>query len=113
MPERFGNWHTVYLRLNRWAKRGVLERVLGELQHDHVGSLTLETLSLARIHRSKLEGAGCWAAGEFGGVPAFAGRCRGRAGARSRRSARLGGAEGAGARVRGHAGASLGAGPAL
>ena len=34
------------------------------------------------------------------GVAAFAGRCRGRAGARSRRSARLGGAEGAGARVR-------------
>ena len=34
------------------------------------------------------------------GVPAFAGRRRGRAGARSRRSAPLGGAEGAGARVR-------------
>ena len=46
LPERFGNWHTVYVRLNRWAKRGVLERVLGELQRDHVGSLTLETLSL-------------------------------------------------------------------
>ena len=34
------------------------------------------------------------------GVPALAGRCRGRTGARSRRSAPLGGAEGAGARVR-------------
>ena len=34
------------------------------------------------------------------GVPASAGRCRGRAGARSRRSASLGGAEGAVARVR-------------
>ncbi len=34
------------------------------------------------------------------GVPAFAGRRRGRAGAKSRRSAPLGGAEGAGARVR-------------
>ena len=34
------------------------------------------------------------------GVAALAGRCRGRTGARSRRSARLGGAEGAGARVR-------------
>ena len=34
------------------------------------------------------------------GVPAFAGRRRGRAGARSPRSAPLGGAEGAGARVR-------------
>ena len=34
------------------------------------------------------------------GVAALAGRCRGRTGARSRRSAPLGGAEGAGARVR-------------
>ena len=28
LPEQFGNWHTVYVRLNRWAKRGVLEQVL-------------------------------------------------------------------------------------
>ena len=44
-----------------------------------------------------------WDAGlpeSLAGVPAFTGRCRGRAGARSGRSARLGGAEGAVARVR-------------
>ena len=46
LPEQFGNWHTVYVRLNRWAKRGVLERVLSELQHDQVEALTLERLSL-------------------------------------------------------------------
>ncbi|MCY4391974.1 MAG: transposase, partial [Chloroflexi bacterium] len=22
LPERFGNWHTVYVRVNRWARRG-------------------------------------------------------------------------------------------
>ncbi len=50
LPERFGPWHTIYMRLNRWAKAGVLERVLAALldaaggpglgravhgQHDH------------------------------------------------------------------------------
>ena len=23
LPERFGNWHTIYTRMNRWAKNGV------------------------------------------------------------------------------------------
>ena len=27
LPGSFGRWHTVYTRLNRWAKNGVLERV--------------------------------------------------------------------------------------
>ena len=25
LPKQFGNWHTVYTRMNRWAKSGVLE----------------------------------------------------------------------------------------
>lgn len=27
LPKEFGNWHTVYTRLNRWAKNGVLEKI--------------------------------------------------------------------------------------
>src|SRR6266851_4135919 len=27
LPKRFGNWHTIYTRMNRWAKSGVLESV--------------------------------------------------------------------------------------
>ena len=45
LPAHFGNWHTVYVRLNRWAKRGVLERVFGELQRDQMAP-HLEVLSL-------------------------------------------------------------------
>ena len=26
LPKRFGNWHTIYTRMSRWAKSGVLER---------------------------------------------------------------------------------------
>jgi transposase len=27
LPESFGPWHTIFVRLDRWAKNGVLERV--------------------------------------------------------------------------------------
>ena len=29
LPARFGNWHTIYTRLRRWAAAGVLDRVFG------------------------------------------------------------------------------------
>ena len=32
LPKEYGNWHTVYVRLNRWSKNGVLERVFAALQ---------------------------------------------------------------------------------
>ena len=32
LPPRFGNWHTIYMRMNRWAKSGVLDRVFEKLQ---------------------------------------------------------------------------------
>jgi transposase len=33
LPKRFGNWHTIYTRMNRWSKSGVLDRVFETLQH--------------------------------------------------------------------------------
>jgi len=27
LTKRFGNWHTIYTRMNRWAKSGVLQKV--------------------------------------------------------------------------------------
>jgi len=32
LPKHFGNWHTIYTRMNRWAKNGILDRVFSELQ---------------------------------------------------------------------------------
>ncbi len=46
LPERFGPWHTVYMRLNRWAKQGVLERVLAALQAEQPAAQDWEALSL-------------------------------------------------------------------
>ena len=46
LPERFGGWHTVYLRLSRWAKRGVLARVWPALLEERLLDAELDTFSL-------------------------------------------------------------------
>lgn len=46
LPEHFGNWHTIYTRMNRWAKNGVLDRVFSELQRQQVIRVRVEAVSL-------------------------------------------------------------------
>lgn len=46
LPERFGNWHTIYVRLNRWAKSGVLDRVFECLQRERILRVRLEAVKL-------------------------------------------------------------------
>ena len=36
LPQKFGNWHTVYTRMNRWIKNGVLDRIFERLQHERL-----------------------------------------------------------------------------
>ena len=46
LPKRFGNWHTIYTRMNRWAKAGVLDRLFAELQHQQLIRVRIESVSL-------------------------------------------------------------------
>ena len=46
LPKRFGNWHTVYVRMNRWAKSGVLDRVFEKLQLEQIVRIKIEAFSL-------------------------------------------------------------------
>ena len=46
LPKRFGNWHTIYTRMNRWAKSGVLDRVFGRLQESKIVRVKIEAVSL-------------------------------------------------------------------
>jgi transposase len=32
LPKHFGNWHSIYVLMNRWAKNGVLDRIFEQLQ---------------------------------------------------------------------------------
>ena len=46
LPKRFGNWHTIYTRMNRWSKAGVLDRMFEQLQRDLVVRIKIDAVSL-------------------------------------------------------------------
>ena len=46
LPERFGKWHTVYMRLRRWAAAGVLERVFQALQEHQLIRIRVDWVGL-------------------------------------------------------------------
>jgi transposase len=46
LPRRFGHWHTIYTRMNRWSKSGVLARVFEALQAKQIVRVKLEAYSL-------------------------------------------------------------------
>ena len=54
LPKHFGNWHTIYTRMNRWSKNGVLDRVFEQLQREQIVRLKIEAVKLdstiVRVH---------------------------------------------------------------
>ena len=46
LPKRFGNWHSIYTRANRWAKQGVLETVFSTLQENDVINIQVDHVSV-------------------------------------------------------------------
>ena len=46
LPTYFGNWHSIYTRVNRWAKKGVLDRVFSVLQEADVINIQVDQISL-------------------------------------------------------------------
>ena len=54
LPSRFGRWHTVYTRMNRWSKNGVLDRVFEQLQREQIIRVKVETVlmdsTIVKVH---------------------------------------------------------------
>jgi len=46
LPKYFGNWHTIYTRMNRWSKNGILDQVFTELQQEQIMLFKIELVSL-------------------------------------------------------------------
>ena len=46
LPKSYGNWHTVYTRINRWSKNGVLQRLFEALQQENVIRIKMEAVCL-------------------------------------------------------------------
>ena len=49
LPARFGNWHTIYTRMNRWSKNGVLDGVFEQLQREQIVRIRLGQMLCARV----------------------------------------------------------------
>ena len=68
LPARFGNWHTIYTRMNRWSKNGVLDRVFEQLQKDQMVRIKVEAFGLdstsVKVHP---DGTGAQAIGKSRG----------------------------------------------
>jgi len=51
LPERFGHWNSVWRRFDRWAKKGVWERVFSALQDSDLEWFILDsTIIRAHLH---------------------------------------------------------------
>ena len=46
LPETYGKWHTIYVRMNRWSKNGVLEKVFAALQTEGIIQINVEVVCL-------------------------------------------------------------------
>lgn len=46
LPKRFGNWHTIYTRMNRWSKSGVLNAIFEKLQSEQIVRVKVEAFTL-------------------------------------------------------------------
>ncbi len=46
LPEHFGKWYSIYMRANRWAKKGVLDKVFAVLQEADVINIQVDQVSL-------------------------------------------------------------------
>jgi len=46
LPKKFGSWHSIYTRANRWAKNNVLDRVFEALQDSDFINIQVDHISL-------------------------------------------------------------------
>lgn len=80
LPKEYGDWHVIYVRVNRWAKKGVLEKAFLRLQQLGIIQIQVNVVSLdstcIKVHpdgMGALKKAGSSLSGERGadGTPSF------------------------------------------
>ena len=46
LPKKYGNWHTIYVKFNRWSKNGTIQRIFDELQKQNIINIQSDILCL-------------------------------------------------------------------
>ena len=52
LPEKFGKWNTVFKRFERWARKGVWERILKTLSKDADTEWLMMDSTIVRAHQN-------------------------------------------------------------
>src|SRR3974377_2264525 len=59
VPKRFGPWHTIYTRMNRWSKNGVLDNIFEPLKREQIVRIKIEAVKMdSTIVKVHPEGTG-------------------------------------------------------
>ena len=58
LPKEFGNWHTIYVRMSRWSKNHVLDRIFAGLQSEGVIFAGRENILPRQHDRESPQGCG-------------------------------------------------------
>ena len=46
LPEKYGKWHTIYMRFSRWSQNGTIQRIFETLQEMNIIDNRTDVLSL-------------------------------------------------------------------
>jgi transposase len=46
LPREYGNWNTIYVRLRRWSRKGILQKAFMLLQEKGIIKITVQIISL-------------------------------------------------------------------
>jgi transposase len=49
LPKAFGDWHTIYVRLDRWSENGVLDRVYATLAAEGLLDMSVGSLDSTAV----------------------------------------------------------------
>ncbi len=80
LPKEYGDWHVIYVRVNRWAKKGVLQAAFLKLQQTGIIQIQGNVVSLdstcIKVHPDgmgalKKDALSPSAEPEAGGTPSF------------------------------------------
>ena len=52
LPDSYGNWHTIYTRVNRWSRNGTLQRLFAGLQEEKVIRVQMEVVTHPCLRRA-------------------------------------------------------------
>ena len=52
LPADFGHWHRVYVRYNRWSKKGIWERIFTTMSDDPDLEYLMVDGSIVQVHQS-------------------------------------------------------------